>query len=524
MRLITTLLLIGVAITVNAQVLYPGYHLNEYYELLRIKNPELADPITYHPSIIHTYAADSALKWDLWNGRFDLSNKGDDYIEVLDPFMRLGYISNVPDHYNDGAVWEGKGFNSSVNFGFTGRKGMLSFTFAPVVFHAQNNDFYIPSVPSTKSEFSYPFERRIDWVLRYGDQSVNRFNLGQSEIRLLYKKFTLGLSTQNMIWGPAQVSPVIMSNNAAGVPHLDIGTAKPIDTKFGKFEFKVFWGLMDESDYFDTDDSNDQRYLTGAVFGFQPKFVEGLSLGINRVLYRDMFDGDFKPIDLFAAVWGQISNPDLPNDDYDQMLSLSVAWKFKEYGFETFLEFARNDYPGVIIDFFEQPDRTRGVTMGFVKSFDLNNGNIFRVVFEHTKLNKIKLSTVASGHAAYYVHSQVENGYTNRGQLMGSYIGPGSNANHFKFQLYTPNGRIAFNIDRVRFNDDYLADNFAPAFNQPNDGSFLTGIDYLRFINDFSVEASISRTNRRNWYYEADRDVNNLSFTLKVGYTPGRTN
>lgn len=518
MRLFAVLfLLLSLGVKLNAQVLFPGYHLNEYYEILRMKNPELADPITYHPSIINEYAADSTLSWDLWDGRFDLTNKGNDYIEVLDPYMKLGYISDVPDSYNDGAVWEGKGFNSSLNFGFTGRKGMLSFTFAPVVYYAQNKDFYIPT--SSKNPFSYPFENRIDWVLRYGDQAVSQFSLGQSEIRLHYRKFSLGLSTQSMIWGPAKVVPVIMSNNAAGIPHLDIGTSKPIDTKWGKFEFKIFWGLMDESDYFDEDESNDQRYLTGAVFGFQPKFVEGLSLGLNRVLYRDMFDGDLKPIDLFASVWGQISNPDLPNDDYDQMLSLSVNWKFKEYGFETFVEFARNDYPGVIIDFFEQPDRTRGVTMGFVKSFDLKNGNLFRVVYEHTKLNKIKLSvSVPQAHASYYVHTVVENGYTNNGQIMGAYIGPGSNANHIKFQLYTPRGRISFNIDRVRFNDDYLVDNFTPALNQPNDGSFLTGINYLRFIKDFSIEATISRTNRRNWYYEADRDVNNIRASLKVSY------
>lgn len=522
MRLFIVLLFIGTTATLNAQVLFPGYHLNEYYEIMRMKNPELADPITYHPSIINSYAADSALNWDLWNGRFDLSSKGNDYIEVLDPFMKMGYISDVPDHYNDGAVWEGKGLNSSINFGFTGRKGMLSFTFAPVVYYAQNKDFYIAPSTFSKSPFSYPFERKIDWVIRYGDQSVQQFNLGQSEVRLHYKKLSLGLSTQSMIWGPAQVAPVIMSNNAAGVPHLDIGTDKPMDTKFGKFEFKVFWGLMDESDYFDSDASNDQRYLTGAVFGFQPKFAEGLSLGINRVLYRDMFDGDFKPVDLFAAVWGQINNPDLPNDDYDQMLSMTVSWKFKEYGFETFLEYARNDYPGVIIDFFEQPDRSRGVTMGFVKSFDLKNGNLFRVVFEHTKLNKIKLSSAAGGHPTYYVHSQVDNGYTNQGQLMGAYIGPGSNANHFKFQLYTPKGRIAFNIDRVRFNDDYFVNNFTGQRVQPNDGSFLTGFDYLRFIKNFSIEASLYRSNRRNWYYEADRDINNISFTLKVGYTPGQ--
>lgn len=518
MRLLVIILFISAAVKINAQVLYPGYHLSDYYEILRIKNPELADPITYHPSIINAYAADSVLSWDIWEGRFDLTSKGDDYIEILNPYVKLGYNNALPDSYNDGAVWEGKGFNSSANFGFRGRKGMLSFTFAPVIYHAQNQDFYIAPSSFSKSEFSYPFERRIDWVVRYGDEAVNQFNLGQSEVRLLYKKLTFGLSTQSMVWGPAQSVPIVMSNNAAGVPHFDFGTAKPIDTKWGKFEFKIFWGLMNESDYFDTDESNDQRYMTGAVFGFQPKFVEGLSLGINRVLYRDMFDGDFKPLDLFASVWGNISNPDLPNDDYDQLMSLTVSWKFKEYGFETFLEYARNDYPGVIVDFFENPDRTRAVTMGFVKSFDLNNGNLFRIVFEHTKLNKVKLSTVATGHATYYVHSVVENGYTNDGQLMGGYIGPGSNANHFKFQLYSPKGRIAFRVDRVRFNDDYFIGNFASQPETLSDGVFLLGLDYLRFVKNFSIEASINRMNRRNWYYEPDRDIKYLTYSLKVGY------
>ncbi|WP_370089396.1 capsule assembly Wzi family protein [Ekhidna sp.] len=503
----------------NAQVLFPGYHLNEYYEILRVKNPELPDPISYHPSIINSYAADSALSWDIWDGRFDLSDKGNDYIEVLDPYARFSYISEVPDSYNDGAVWEGKGFNSSLNFGFRGQRGNFSFTFAPVIYYAQNKDFYIPSSTFPKSQFSYPFERKIDWVIRYGDKSLHKFNLGQSEIRYHFKKLSLGLSTQSMIWGPAQVAPIVMSNNAAGVPHVDIGTSKPIDTKLGKFEFKLFWGLMDESDYFDNDETNDQRYMTGAIFGFRPKFAEELSLSINRVMYRDMFDGDFKPINIFAALWGNISNPNLPNDDYDQMWSLGVCWEFKEYGFETFLEYARNDYPGVIIDFFENPDRTRAVTMGFVKSFDLNNGNLFRIVFEHTKLNKVKLSVAASGHPTYYVHSVVENGYTNNGQIMGAYIGPGSNANHIKFQLYNPKGRMAFRIDRVRFNDDYFIANFAGQPVQPNDGSYLMGFDYMRFIKDFTIEASLNRTNRRNWYYESDRHTENLSLLLKVSYS-----
>ena len=520
MRLIRSciILLLALSTKLNAQVLFPGYHLSDYYDVLRMKNPGLVDPITYHPSIINSYATDSILSWDLWDGKLEIPKRSGDFIEVLNPYTKLSYSSSFPDSYNDGAVWEGKGFNSSVNFGFTGKKGMLHFTFAPVVYFAQNKDFYIAPSGFSKSTFSYPFEQKIDWVIRYGDQFLSKFDLGQSEIRLIYKKATIGISTQSMIWGTAQVSPIIMSNNAGGIPHIDIGTVRPIDSKIGKIEFKAFWGLMNESDYFDADETNDRRYLTGIVAGYEPGFIEGLSLGLNRVLYRDMFDGDFKPVDLIAALWGNISNPDLPNDDYDQIMSLTVSWKFKEYGFNTYIELARNDYPGVIIDFFENPERTRAVTMGIVKTFDLKSGNLLRIVYEHTKLNKTKLSVATTGHPTYYVHSVVDNGYTNDGQIIGAYVGPGSNAHHIKFQWYSPLGRFGFNIDRVRFNDDYFIANFAGQQISPNDTRFKMGVDFLRFIGDFSVDVGLTSGYRRNWYYESDRDVRNLGISLKVGY------
>ena len=83
---------------------------------------------------------------------------------------------------------------------------------------------------------------------------------------------------------------------------------------------------MNESDFFDNDAGNDKRYLTGAVIGYQPKFIPGLNLGINRVLYRDWFDGDFVPLDLVASVIGRVSDDrsGSTNDEYDQMFSLMV--------------------------------------------------------------------------------------------------------------------------------------------------------------------------------------------------------
>lgn len=515
------LILVGFGLCLNlahAQVFIPSTYQRDYYDLLRMKN-DFSDPIIYMPSIMYEYAVDTSLDWDIWDGKLDLAKKEEDYVEAIVPQARLSYSSAYPDAYNDGAVWEGKGFNSSLNLGFTGKKGMLSFTFAPVIYYAQNQDFYIAQSPFSKNEFSYPFEEKIDWVERYGSATVSKFHLGQSEIRLTYRKVSLGLSTQNFVLGPAQVAPIIMSNNAGGIPHIDIGTAGPVDTKIGKIEFKTFWGIMDESDYFDDNADNDQRYITGSTFGFQPKAIPGLSLGLNRVLYRKMFDGDFKPIDLFASLWKAIEDPDLPNDNYDQMASLMVRWNFKEYGFDAYIEWARNDFPGTIPDFFENPERTRAVTMGLVKTFDFENGEVLRVVYEHTKLNKIKMSVATTGHPTYYVHSVVDNGYTNNGQLLGAYIGPGSNAHHIRFQYYTRKGRVGFNFDRVRFNDDYFIENFAGNPEEvPNDHRYRLGLDYLRFIGNFSVDVNFTSGYRKNWYYEDDRKQFNYNLGLRIGY------
>ncbi|MEQ9402699.1 MAG: capsule assembly Wzi family protein [Cyclobacteriaceae bacterium] len=525
------LLLIGLSQLIPAsglsQVLIPGYYQRDYYEVLRMKNDHLDGPISVLPSILHRYAIDTALKWDIWNGKFDIQRQEDGVIEILDPSFSFSYSSDMPDSYNDGAVWEGRGLNSNVNFGFSGKFGMLQFTFAPVVYYAQNKDFFVAPSPFGKNEFSYPFERKIDWVMRYGDESLTKIHPGQSEIRLVYKNATIGLSTQSMTWGPAQVTPILMSNNAGGIPHFDIGTSVPVKTKLGMLEWKTFWGLMDESDYFDTNESNDQRYITGTVIGLRPNFAPELSLGFQRVMYRDMFDGDFSPLDIFASLWKNIDDPDLPNDNYDQMASIAIRWNFKEHGFDTYIEFARNDLPGNLVDLFENPERTRASTMGLVKTFDNEDGSLIRFVYEYTKLNKIKASTNTTGHPTYYVHSVVENGYTNNGQIMGAYIGPGSNSHHIKIQYYAPFGMIGGYIDRVRMNDDYFIANFVePRFAQPNDPRtpelnndtrFRFGIDYLRFIGKFGITANAALGRIRNWYY-FDHEFHNMSYSLKINY------
>ena len=251
MKIITSIILLAVSLSLTSQVLYPESALLDYYRVLEIKNQSLEKRLNLFPSIIKPYEADS-LKWNPWGFT---KSKDKKKIEVLPIQWANHFNSKYARGYNDGAIWKGKGFTSSLQGGVQGKLGMLEYTFTPIVYYSQNADFELAEQRGNNKIFNYQFRnRRIDHVQRYGTDSFTKLNLGQSEIRMVYRSFTVGASTQNVTFGPAQYNPIILSNNAAGIPHFDIGTYKPIETKIGQIESKLYYGILTKSDYFSEND------------------------------------------------------------------------------------------------------------------------------------------------------------------------------------------------------------------------------------------------------------------------------
>ena len=46
--------------------------------------------------------------------------------------------------------------------------------------------------------------------------SIMRF-ICQSSIKLKYKNYSLGISNENILWGPSRFNSIMMSNNARGL-------------------------------------------------------------------------------------------------------------------------------------------------------------------------------------------------------------------------------------------------------------------------------------------------------------------
>lgn len=507
-----------------AQVSIPGNFHDEYVELMNLKNYSTVSAIAIFPSITNFYVQRDSIDWNIWEDYYKI----EDFSSKQFSFSNVSFLSSVnytmPWSYNDGPIWAGKGNNVAITTGMNYVSKNFVFRFNPIFTYAQNKPFEIPEVSGNKSEFSYPLEYRIDLVQRYGDKSVSRLFPGQSELRFILKNWTVGASTQNMSWGPSQRNPILMSKQAAGFPHLDLGTYTPIITKIGTIETKSYWGILSESDYFDADSSNDENLFGGLVLGYRPAFMKSLSVGVNRSFYRDLeratVEDAFAQFVTFNRILDtQIDSNRVSNDFFDQMLSIFATWTFKEQGFEVYMEFAKNDFPGNFLEFIRYPDRARAYTIGFNKLVDIGVKRILKISYEGTVLgaNQVK-SITGPGNPIFYIHGINLKGYTHQGQLLGAGIGPASNSNWISFHLYTPTSRFGLEAERIRFNDDYLVRRYAGQNPAPVEYQLNYVASAVHHINQFSFQGRLIYSRHSNWYTDDDRGGETLNFQINLDY------
>ena len=495
----------------QAQVLYPDSELLEYYRILEMKNPGIENRLNIFPSVISTYNKDS-LSWNPWSDKVQIQTPKNQSIEILP--LRLGnyYNSTYARGYNDGALWKGKGYTGSLQGGVQGKLGILEFTIAPLVYYSQNSSFELAEQTGNNNPYNYQFRnKRIDYVQRYGDSGFTKFNLGQTDVRMVLKWFTLGVSTQNMTWGPSQRNPILMSNNASGFPHIDIGTYKPVETKIGWFETKIYYGSFKKSEYFDDAGEWNYRYWSGFSFGYRPSFLPSLSIGFNRSFYKKAQDFEASDLFVFLGKFDDLDGNQNGNDEYDQLASFTLRWLFEEVGFETYIEYGINDYGSKLID--TEPEHGRGYILGFSKYIDLKEENVLKLTYEHASVDRPKNFTYRINNS-WFTHGIVLQGYTHDGQIIGSGIGPGSTSDYFDLQYFFEAGRLQLTAQRIRFDDDYFFLNINDLYR--HDHEWTLESKYSRFVGDLLIGAEFAISFRENQYFISDNNKTNIYLGLNI--------
>lgn len=404
------------------------------------------------------------------NNRFGKNNKG---TFQLTPVSILSqYNSDLTFGINDGAMIPNKGLQKMLRMGFFASYGKLSVQFQPEFVIAQNQNFIgLPADYSRVTFFYYEHLNRIDAPERMGDVPYRRLFPGQSSIRFNPGDFSIGISTENLWWGPAKRSSLLLGNNAPGFAHLTFNTRKPIKTPLGHFEAQVIAGHLNSTDYelphqgmrlqqtnaYVPKRENGDRYLSGINFTYLPKWVPGLSLGYAST--NHMYRADMNEIKDYLPVFnGEKRNSNVFNEKREQRQQFSTGffrWLSQEGHFEFYGEYGTNGNSRRLKEFIITPERNRGFTFGFSNLFALKKPEQYiQLSAEMTQTGQ----TIRDGIRnldTWYIHDHVRHGYTHQGQVLGVGYGPATNVNWIEVAWVKNFNRIGFQFERIVYNNDF---------------------------------------------------------------------
>lgn len=443
--------------------------------------------------------------------------------------------SDRPWGQNDGAVWQGRGVTTAFSTGFFAKGDFFEAAVRPRFLHSANADFDLSpiSVHPLLAPWGYPGRNDIDLPQRFGPDAITEIYPGATYLQAEYHGIGVGFSTENMWWGPGIRNSIIMGNNAGGFRHAYVRTLAPKRIGIGSLEGSWIWGSVGQTKFF-TDVSDNpnpgqdptkfRRFLTGMVLSYQPKWIEGLYVGASQSYMVHATEPVY-----FADFFSVINLPFYEDTERhsqgtdDKMVSIFGRWVFRHSGLEVYGEWARGDHTSNLRDIFVTPDHARGFTLGFQKVYELSERYLTRVAAEHTFLESNREAgfrdNTVRGQTYFYTHEGIKQGYTHRGQVIGAGIGPGSQGQFFRFDLFGPFGRIGlFGLRQVFDNDLYyqLKDN-----NFEHEVSIAGGLTWFTFYNGFEFGGEISRVKTFNRYFDFNNIEYNTHLELSLRYVLG---
>lgn len=462
-------------------------------------------------------------------------------IRTLPSAVIVTWNSALPNGGNDGQLWAGRGLNASVTsgVGYTRRVGdrTVDVVLAPTLSYSENSTFFVfPGLAPGRSAFSSPWHAdraSADLPLRFGDQPIRMVGFGQSAVTVTADGVAFGASTSNEWWGPAMRNTLILGNNAAGIPRLFVRTTRPVRTRFGTVEGRMFVGGLTESPFFDQDPANDTRSASALLVTFRPNADTGLTLGVSRLVMapaRSPFAVPLHALDVLLR-WEPVrayeSGPtpdDPPKQGSDQLLSLFARWVLPASGVEAYAEWARMELPRSIREFLDVPQSTQGYTLGMQWAAPRRRTSYLRLMGEITYLEQTQ---VIAGRRPpdFYTGVAAVQGFTQRGQLLGAPIGPGSSTQFLGGDYMAAGWQVGAFVGRTRTENDalYRALGTRP---ERHDVTVFSGVRGAVRLPKSDLAAELTVGRRMNYLFQSDyslvegpvvaTDIQNVTLSFTV--------
>ncbi len=452
-------------------------------------------------------------------------------LELLPAATRSYFNSAYARGGNDGVVWQGKGPSAAATAGARLRWGIFSAAVEPIAVYEQNDSFPVyPVAVAGYSRFVNPWHLGgIDLPQRFGTGAIHTLDPGQSYARVDAFGLNAGISNENIRWGPALRYPLMFGYNPPGFPHVFAGTGRPLYVGIGHVEVTALVGWLTGSDFFATDTAKIRREIGALMLGFEPRGLDGLSLGIASVFEQNIPPGGLGLRDYISSIT-QLNPLGLSgaNNTGNEMAALYARWAFPTVGFEVYVDYAHDDFAGGLLALLKEPDYSQVYTVGFGKVIT-GASRWFHISGELTHLEGSLPLRGGRGVDDIYTHGIVIQGHTQDGQLLGAYIGPGSDAQYLGGDMYAPWGRIGVYGERIRYDDDAYYANFARYYGQHgHDVEITGGVRGAYRFRQLQLEAELNASRRwdrsflgeQNLDWTSLRSQGNFGFQLGLAWLP----
>jgi hypothetical protein len=400
--------------------------------------------LSTEPWSVRPFAPQVVRRWAGAN-RADTNSK----LIVLRPSISASNNSGFAWGMQDGPVWQGRGTNVWGSTGLALHLGPFSARIAPLVEYAENRAFTLTPVRSGSIS---PFvddlrPTTIDEPQRFGNSSFHIVDPGQSFVRVDGFGMAAGFSTEDIFWGPGVHQALLFDANAAGFPHVFVGTSHGISTPIGRFHAQLIYGRLEESDYAPTSDSK-SRFGSGGIAVWMPP-GQTIEIGVARFYHR-AWPAKFTSHDFFIP-FGTLyrgGTAEANGTPENQLASVFATIRVPNTGFEVFGEFGKNDRNADLRDALAEPEHNSAWMLGAFKVLGMpgRDSSFWTVRAEIGNARIPELQDIGREQSTFYDHTQLTQGHTQYGQLLGSPLIDRSGGVDFSLDRWTSRGRLGISI------------------------------------------------------------------------------
>lgn len=431
----------------------------QYVRALQVAGVVPLSAWTIQPFSASQNAALTPTRAHPWSARFDSSAGPAPAFRFLRPSARLVENTAFPFQVGNGPTWDGRGLTAEAQFGVAANWRFVHAQLAPVAFVAQNEGFALApnGAAGAQSYGDARFPENIDAPQRFGSAAYHRISPGTSFLSVDAFGVTTGLSSAPQRWGPAREYPLVLGPNAGGFTNFFFGTARPVDLWFAKVQGRVEYGKLGQSAYSPVDTGTTARLGSGVVLSGALRWIPGLDVGISRFMHRP-WTGFPSASELRRPFSGVVStNINGVNQAAEnQVASVFARWLVPAARAEFYGEFYKEDFPGQFHvnanSLIEKPDDLAAFMLGFQRVFT-SKADVLRV-FRGELVNG-ETSHQERGERGFtspqppYIHSEVLQGHTFDGMILGSPEAYGGSGWSFGLDEYTPAGRRSVSLERT---------------------------------------------------------------------------